>query len=280
MKLKSLFKKPIITLLAFSLVAFIGYGCDGGSSGGGGCDGGSTSFGIESQIEAGGTIPAGTYRITRKIVISKSGLTITANDVIIDARSLTSNSGSGDAITITGSNNHLIGISVTKAGHNGICITGKANTVENCKTYANGNTGLNLKSGAGDNLITGCISYDNYDYDKLGEDADGFGVKAGSASGNRFVNCESYNNSDDGWDFWDNQYGVRLENCYAHNNGAGLNGDGNGFKLGNTSTSANHYLLNCTAKYNRACGFTQNGNRGTNTYINCISIGNGKADVR
>ncbi|MDA8139228.1 MAG: right-handed parallel beta-helix repeat-containing protein [Desulfobacteraceae bacterium] len=170
--------------------------------------------------------------------------------------------------------------SVTKAGHNGICITGTGNTVQNCKTYTNGNTGLNLKSGAGNNLITGCKSYDNYDKAKQGEDADGFGVKAGSASGNRFVNCESYNNSDDGWDFWDNQYGVRLEGCYAHNNGRDVNGDGNGFKLGNDNTSANHYLKDCTATNNRACGFTQNGNKGANTYINCVSSGNGKADVR
>lgn len=244
-------------------------------------DSGSTSSSnIEALIEAGGTIPAGTYKISRKISISKSGLTINATGVTIDASKLSSNSGSGDGITISGSNNKLIGISVTKAGHNGICITGKGNTVQDCQTYGNGNTGLNLKGGAGNNTIIGCVSFDNYDEDKGGEDADGFGVKAGSASGNKFIDCEAYNNSDDGWDFWDNQYGVTLQNCYAHNNGRGSAGDGNGFKLGNSNTSANHYLKDCKATNNRGSGFTQNGNTGKNTYVNCTSSGNGKADKR
>jgi hypothetical protein len=231
---------------------------------------------IEDRIEAGGTIPAGTYTLTRKITLSKtSGITITANNVILDAKNLGS---SADAVTVSGSNYTITGLTVKNAGHNGICVKGNNNTFTNVTTHSCGNTGFNIKGSAKNNIVTGCKSYNNYDKSTYGENADGFGVKDCTGTGNKFINCEAYNNSDDGWDFWGTTGAVTLTGCYAHDNGRGSAGDGNGFKLGESGVCGKHVLKNCTAKNNLGSGFTKNGNTCKISYTNCVSSGNKKAD--
>ena len=52
----------------------------------------------------------------------------------------------------------------------------------------------------------------------------------------------------------------------------------NGFKLGgsNEKVPTPHVVLNCLALNNGACGFTDNGNGGALTIMNCTSVANGK----
>jgi len=233
---------------------------------------------IEDKIEAGGTITAGTYTLTRKISLSKtSGITISASNVILDAKNLGS---SADAVTVSGSNYKITGLTVKNAGHNGILVKGNSNSFTSVTTHDCGNTGFNIKGSAKNNTVTKCKSYNNYDKSTNGENADGFGVKDCTGTGNKFVDCESYSNSDDGWDFWGTTGAVTLTGCYAHNNGKGSAGDGNGFKLGEKGVCGKHVVKNCTAKNNLGSGFTKNGNTCTISYTNCVSSGNGKADVR
>jgi parallel beta-helix repeat protein len=234
---------------------------------------------IEAQIEVGGTIPAGTYKVTRKIVITKSGITVNANGVILDGSSLATG-GNGDIIYITGNSNKINNIKCTNAGQCGMFITGSGNTISGCKTYNNRNTGIHLANGASNNTITGCDSYGNYDTAKQGEDADGFAVKAGAGSGNKFINCNAYSNSDDGWDFYGCTSVVTISGCKSYSNGKDVNGDGNGFKLGSKGVNVAHDLSNCNAYNNKGCGYTNNGNTGKIIYTNCASSGNAYADKR
>ena len=83
-----------------------------------------------------------------------------------------------------------------------------------------------------------CDSYFNTDASQ--GNADGFAAKLDVGSGNKFVGCRAWNNSDDGWDGYlrgaDN-VSTSYENCWAIDNGklkSGANGsgDGNGFKTG------------------------------------------------
>ncbi|MDP4180171.1 MAG: right-handed parallel beta-helix repeat-containing protein [Bacillota bacterium] len=238
-----------------------------------------TTSSIEAKIEAGGTIPAGNYKVTRKIVISKSNITINASGVTLDGSSLPVN-GNGDIIYITGSNNKINNIKCKNAGQCGMFITGSNNTISGCATFNNRNTGIHLANGASNNTITGCTSYGNYDSIKKGEDADGFAVKAGAGSGNKFINCTAYNNSDDGWDFYGCKSVVTISGCKAYSNGRDSNGDGNGFKLGSTGVSVAHKLSNCNSYNNKGCGYTKNGNTGKISYTNCSSSGNGHSDNR
>ncbi|MGB8456029.1 MAG: hypothetical protein WCD89_27415 [Anaerocolumna sp.] len=50
------------------------------------------------------------------------------------------------------------------------------------------------------NLITGCLSTENIDSGR--EDADSFAAKLTCGNGNKFVDCISIYNCDDGWDLY------------------------------------------------------------------------------
>lgn len=191
---------------------------------------------------------------------------------------------------------HVKGIQVTGAGDNGIFIGGNYNIVENCITYANRDTGLQLgryisscsqSEWPSNNLIKNCYSYNNFDTDN-GEDADGFACKLTTGPGNVFDGCISAYNVDDGWDLYTkSETGaigpVTLRNCIAHNNGktttgqGASDGDKNGFKLGGESISVNHIVENCIAFNNINHGFTHNRNTGSMTMTNCTSYNNAES---
>src|SRR5206468_11449573 len=94
------------------------------------------------------------------------------------------------------------------------------------------------------NVLLNCDSYGNYDYvnNSRGENADGFAVKfRGLGPGNVLSGCRPWNNSDDGYDFWQAENGITVQNCWAFHNGISAafiavpgthQGDGNGIKLG------------------------------------------------
>ena len=186
---------------------------------------------------------------------------------------------SGAGIVISGAWWHIKGLSVTGAEHNGIRIAGIGafqNTLENVTTWANENTGIHLTGGASDNTILNCDSYENYDTRGNGEDADGFGAKFDIGTGNRFIGCRAWHNSDDGYDCWYAGSAVRFENCYAWANGVNIwknpdfQGNGNGFKLGQLEGA--HVLVRCAAWDQPQRGFDLNGNSSGVTVTNCTAF--------
>jgi pectate lyase len=186
------------------------------------------------------------------------------------------------------------GVTIEKAGDNGMLLSGNNNTIENCVFRKNHDTGLQLSrysssaTSIGDwpsnNLIVGCESFDNKDSGN--ENADGFAAKLTCGTGNIFRNCVSHHNIDDGWDLYTKSATgpigeILFENCIAHHNGTLTDGvtsgggDKNGFKLGSSSNTVDHTLIRCIAFSNGKHGFTDNGNTGNIKFYNLTSYDNG-----
>ncbi len=192
---------------------------------------------------------------------------------------------------------YFYGFDVTRSMdmQKGFQVSGNYNTLDNIHTYYNGNTGIQISRYAGTdtfedwpayNLILNCTSYCNYDAGF--EDADGFAAKLTVGEGNVFDGCIAYNNADDGWDLYAKVEtgsigAVVIKNCVAYANGFvpgidGKTGNGNGFKLGGSSLSGKHQLINSYAFYNLAKGIDSNSCPDI-IVENCISYNNGSYNV-
>lgn len=244
-----------------------------------------------SMVLAGDTvyIRGGTYNFIRNVDINNLGTAekmITVKAYPGEKVIFKNSSNSGRGIEIGGNYIHLKGISVTEAGDNGIFIDGSNNIIEECKAYKNGDSGIQLTGGASDNIVLNCDSYLNYDEENKGENADGYAAKFDLGPGNKFIGCRAWGNSDDGWDFWQAQYTIVLDHCWAFANGyniwgvSGFNGDGNGFKLGGDYYQGPHHVVRCMAFDNRGKGFDQNHNMAGQEVIQCTSYNNQVANFR
>ena len=192
---------------------------------------------------------------------------------------------------------YFYGFDVTRSANmqKGFQVSGNYNTLDNIHTYYNGNTGIQISRYAGTDLyedwpaynyILNCTSYCNYDAGF--EDADGFAAKLTVGEGNVFEGCIAYNNADDGWDLYAKVEtgsigAVTIKNCVAYANGfvpgiEGKTGNGNGFKLGGSSLSGKHQLIDCYAFYNLAKGIDSNSCPDI-IVENCISYNNGSYNV-
>lgn len=199
-------------------------------------------------------------------------------------------------LEIAGDYWYLSGFDVTNApnGKDGIHVSGSFNTLDRIHAYHNGNTGIQI-SRIGDqqaneewpahNLILNCTSYANADAGY--EDADGFAAKLTIGEGNIFDGCIAYNNADDGWDLFAKPEtgsigSVTIKNCLAYGNGYGLDGtdegNGNGFKMGGSSLSGHHRLVNSVAFNNKAKGIDSNSCPDIEIE-NSISFNNGGSNV-
>jgi hypothetical protein len=167
----------------------------------------------------------------------------------------------------------IAGITIRKAGDNGIYISGDNNRVQDCYITECGDTGLQMSNGASYNRITRVTSTYNYDSKTSGENADGFAAKLGIGPGNRFEDCTALHNSDDGFDFYYAGNAVLVYDSEASYNGVD-EGNGQGFKVGGNYTADNHYLENCIATGNKSRGFDQNNNTGYITLVNCTGTSN------
>jgi hypothetical protein len=99
------------------------------------------------------------------------------------------------------------GFEVRKANDNGIHVQGANDVVENCVVHDCDDTGIQIGtdvvgSSGMNNTIRNCDSYHNYDAVNGGENADGYGMKESSGTGNRFEGCRAWENADDGYDFY------------------------------------------------------------------------------
>ena len=131
----------------------------------------------------------------------------------------------------TGDYIYIKGLTIRYTGKNGLLHMGSYSKFELLDVYGNGDSGVQMKGGHS-NLILNCDSHDNFDYKLGGVDAadfggnaDGFADKVYAGGGNTYRGCRSWNNSDDGWDFYQLEsdgYGPTvIENCVCYNNGPG-----------------------------------------------------------
>jgi Pel9A-like, right handed beta helix region len=180
---------------------------------------------------------------------------------------------------------HVRGITVMNAPDSGIFVGGTGVIIEGCVVHDCDNDGFALGStsvSATNALILNCDSYRNFQVSSGGNNGDGFAAKTGCGPGNVFRGCRSWNNADDGWDFFNNtNNSVVLQDCWSFKNGydvwgvgASFSGNGNGFKLGGAGTQAKHYLTNCLAFSNRSKGFDHNHSGAGQTIINCTGYSN------
>ena len=189
------------------------------------------------------------------------------------------------------------GFEIRNAGDNCIAISGSNNTFDQLAIHGCADTGLQITASssqatdntrAANNLVLNCDSYENLDQATNGENADGFAAKLRIGPGNVFRGCRSWNNADDGWDFFASDDVVTLDGCWAFLNGkvvSGSNsaGDGNGFKLGGMPDGspgmggAVHIVKNSYAFDNRACGFVRNNNPDVPMLTSCGANLNGTA---
>ncbi len=191
---------------------------------------------------------------------------------------------------------YVSGIDCTKSGNSlkGIQVSGSHITLEDVRAYENGNTGIQLSRYLSTDdrdlwpsydLILNCTSYSNADAGY--EDADGFAAKLTVGDGIVFDGCIAYNNADDGWDLFAKvETGcigqVTIQNCVAFANGYGVDGtnegNGNGFKMGGSSMSGPHKLINSVAWGNKAKGIDSNSGPDIQVY-NSMSFNNGANNV-
>lgn len=272
-----------------------------------------------NKVGAGDTLVLlnGTYKMSNRINAWSSGnskrrikvVPETEGDVHLDFSGMAFDS-SNRGIQLNGSYWDFYGLDVFGAGDNGMYIAGSYNKVERCLFHENSDTGLQLGRSTSsyttvdkwpsNNLILNCTSYNNYDKETLGENADGFAAKLTVGEGNVFDGCIAYRNADDGWDMFaktdsGNIGTITLLNCVAFENGWVLNkttsyskdskgnyidsymtenGDGNGFKLGGSSMEGDMVLKNCLSFNNRMGGFADNSNPGTLSLYNCTAYNN------
>ncbi|HSC37274.1 MAG TPA: right-handed parallel beta-helix repeat-containing protein [Chitinophagaceae bacterium] len=180
-------------------------------------------------------------------------------------------------VKVNGSYWNVQNIHITRARDAGIVFqTGGNNYVNNITTDFCGDTGLQVYNGAFNVSVNNCHSSSNNDAANGGENADGFACKLSSGSGNKFTGCVATSNSDDGYDLYGNPYPVVITSCTANSNGSGVNGDGNGFKLGSSGQNMHHTITNSSASNNEHWGFTRNGNaKGAVIYSGLTGSGNG-----
>ncbi len=228
----------------------------------------------------------GIYKLSVTVTISKRGtagrkyylLAFPGEKPVLDFSSTASGK---RGISLTGDHWVFKGLSVMKAGDNGMIISGGSfNLIENCTFSENKDSGLQLGAGAHDNLVINCDSYGNADPPDYA-DADGFAPKMDVGSNNYFYGCRAWLNCDDGWDGYlrgGNNVTTILENCWTWRNGyltdgsdPGSQANGNGFKMGGSDdkTLQHHFIIrNCLAFDNKSKGFDQNNNKGSMTIFN------------
>jgi hypothetical protein len=203
-------------------------------------------------------------------------------------------SSSNRGINLTGSYWHIKGFDIYRAGDNGMYTSGSYNIVEFCSFHDNRDGGCQIGGGGAYNQFINCDSYFNFDDSTAaasggpGSNADGFSPKLDMGTGNSFYGCRSWQNSDDGWDGFQetvNDDTTYLTNCWTWKNGYLKNGthpysgmNGNGFKMGGNHLVHNFIVKNCLSFDNYSKGFDQNNGTGSLTILNCTAFKNSAYD--
>lgn len=203
-------------------------------------------------------------------------------------------------------NMSFINICNTMDLQKGMQLAGSNCVLERMNFYNNGTTGLQVSGTSNEtyelwpanNTIINCTSMNNGDSGY--EDADGFAAKLTCGPGNVFIGCIAAYNADDGWDMFakaaTGEIGaVTIRDCVVYRNGylmvkpgsaktaivfADVNvdengtltfagsegvdytmieaGNGNGFKMGGTNIPGDHKLYNSISYENKSKGIDSN----------------------
>jgi len=128
---------------------------------------------------------------------------------------------------------HIKDLTLRYSGKNNLYNEGSHCLFENLDIYGSADTGCQMKVG-GYNLIKNVDSHDNFDYEldksgnltacDFGGNADGFADKQHSGEPNHYYGCRSWNNSDDGWDFFQRVTTGEtvIEHCVCYKNGPAM----------------------------------------------------------
>lgn len=218
---------------------------------------------------------------------------------------------------------HFYGITARYAGFKGFYICADYNKVENCVAHHCVDTGIQMKDATGCTIIN-CDSHDNFDYElgglssiDFGGNADGFCDKQFTGAGNTYIGCRAWNNSDDGWDLYKRGTSspIVFINCITYNNSPEYydftgnprletdkdwfdalegktytttkghqdtwyrthyynNGNKNGFKIGGAGVATDVTMYRCLAIANTVKGFDQNYTQGNVKLYNCTGYDN------
>lgn len=141
----------------------------------------------------------------RKVAYGTRGITVHANSVYV----------------------HIKDLEIAYSGKNNLYNEGSYCLFENLDIYGSADTGCQMKKG-GHNIIKNVDSHDNFDYKTMsgstanfGGNADGFADKQFTGAGNHYIGCRAWNNSDDGWDFFQRVSDTQtiIEGCVCYQNG-------------------------------------------------------------
>ncbi len=192
---------------------------------------------------------------------------------------------------------HIKGLEVTRAGQVegfgafGIYLNCCNNTLlEQVVSHTHGGSGIRIGYASENNLLLNCDAFNCYDPLSMsgnkpyhGGHADGIEIsdifeRPGNERINTLIGCRVWNNSDDGYDFYQCEGIIVMDHCWAWKNGYD-NGDGNGFKLGTTKGTPEiipqRILTNCLSFFNSKTGFDQNTANVLMKLTNCVAYNNG-----
>lgn len=156
------------------------------------------------------------------------------------------------------------------------------NVFELLNLHHNEGPGLFIQDG-GNNLVLNVDSHHNYDPDRGGENADGFGCHSDDP-GNVFRDCRAWYNSDDGFDFINSPGVCTVEGSWAFWNGfvpdsRNAAGNGAGIKAGGFTSNVPQTIPRHVVRFNlafgnRAQGFYANHHEGGIDWVNNTAFGN------
>lgn len=187
---------------------------------------GDTLYLLPGQYNLGETTFSRSGSTSRRIVLSGiNGVNAQGSyDAILDFRGVDYGT---RGLKISGNYVHVRNMVIRYSGKNNLYNSGSNNLFENLDIYGSADTGCQMKGG-GNNIIKNVDSHHNFDYEHYGSsgadfggNADGFADKQYSGEPNHYIGCRSWNNSDDGWDFFDrvSQSETIIENCICYQNG-------------------------------------------------------------
>ncbi len=161
------------------------------------------------------------------------------------------------------------------------------NIFERLNLHHNEGPGFFIADG-GNNLVLNSDSHHNYDPDRGGENADGFGSHSNDP-GNTFIGNRAWANSDDGYDFINSSGKATVKNSWAFRNGyipdtSTSAGNGAGFKAGGfgldpasfPAVIPRHVVTGNVSFNNRTQGFYANHHPGGLDFLNNTAFSNPK----
>ena len=167
---------------------------------------------------------------------------------------------------------------------------GDNNRFERLSMHDGMGIGWYLTRGGG-NLVINCDAYNNKGLNSYSHgNVDGFGAHTDKTynTGNKFIGCRAWFNSDDGFDLINNDAAVTISNCWSMYNGYDFEspsskiGDSTGFKAGGYGVSGVDYptpvprnrVISCLSVGNSR-GFYANHHTGGIDWIGNTAINNG-----